>query len=703
MQKSTPETRSGQAGASSNGRVSADQRFTGNRRCPICGGSDDDPRGQDVRCFGFLSTDGKFAHCTRVPSPIKNGAGDTFPHALAGRCPCGVEHGPAEPARDRRTKSKGSGRIVARYAYRDEQGNLLFEVCRFDPKSFRQRRPASGEGWVWSLGDVRRVLYRLPELIANPSATVFIAEGEKAAEALRGAGLVATCSPGGAGKWRLCDSSPLAGRNVVILPDHDQPGRDHAEAVARSLHGVAKSVKVLNLPGLTEKGDPFDWLAAGGSADQLVELASVAPSWEPAVENVQAGGSDGKEIDDDGRAECLPIGPAALSLADLGVTRASSLRGRIRNIEWVWKYRLAKGELALVAGDAGTGKSMLIQSIVATITTGGAWPCGEGVAVVGSALIVSAEDDPETSTIPRLIAMGADLDRVHFDRAALVVPSRDGKPPAVHPMSLGREWHAYWRRKLELTGAAVLVVDPLPSYLGRGVNDAKNIEIRAVLEPFIQEVIRPLGVCMIGNTHLNKATNAKTPLQRITGSVAYGALPRNTHLVTRDPDNPARRVFTQAKCNDSPADLASIAYSIEGATVESETGEPIETACPVFEAESLASFDLGTAVNGGSAEPSRAGRPGLRQAAFAEWLHDHLSGRVGWSALGAIADAAGAAGFLGTQREDKGKLRWSGFTALYRAKDALPNLPESRAGKRIDEERFDGRVHWKLLNADSAF
>ena len=68
----------------------------------------------------------------------------------------------------------------------------------------------------------------------------------------------------------------------------------------------------------------------------------------------------------------------------------------------------------------------------------------------------------------------------------------------------------------------------------------KNAELRAIIEPFIDEVTRPAGVCFVANTHLNKNGDAKTPLHRITGSMAYGALPRNVHLVLRDREKPER-------------------------------------------------------------------------------------------------------------------------------------------------------------------
>ena len=164
-------------------------------------------------------------------------------------------------------------RIVATYNYRDEQGELLFQSVRFEPKGFRQR-VLDTSGTRWNLDGTRRVLYRLPELIqADPKLLVFIVEGEKDVDRLTDAGLIAVCNPGGAGKWRDGYSSYLHGRDCVVLPDNDEAGRRHADQVAKSLTGKAASVRVLELHGLPDKGDVSDYLDSGNSVDALLQLA----------------------------------------------------------------------------------------------------------------------------------------------------------------------------------------------------------------------------------------------------------------------------------------------------------------------------------------------------------------------------------------------------------------------------------------------
>lgn len=181
--------------------------------------------------------------------------------------------------------SKRKPRIVATYPYVDEANQLLKEKLRTQPKGFVQRRPdpAAKDGWSYKLDGVRKVLYRLPGVLAAAQAgqLVYITEGEKAADAVAKLGLSPTCGSDGAGKWAPGYTESLRGAHVVILPDADEPGRKHGELVAKSLHGIAASVKVVLLPGLPEKGDAFDWIAAGGTRESLEALVGETTEWSP--------------------------------------------------------------------------------------------------------------------------------------------------------------------------------------------------------------------------------------------------------------------------------------------------------------------------------------------------------------------------------------------------------------------------------------
>ena len=173
----------------------------------------------------------------------------------------------------------GSRQMVATYNYLDEAGNLLYQVCRFEPKDFRQRRPDGFGGWVWKLGNTQRVLYHLPELLAaDPSEWVFVVEGEKDADKLMSLGLVATTNPGGADKWRDEYSETLAGRRVCVLPDNDTAGKKHAWDIVSSLNGKASEARILELEDLPPKGDISNWLSADHTVEELLTLLKLPPT-----------------------------------------------------------------------------------------------------------------------------------------------------------------------------------------------------------------------------------------------------------------------------------------------------------------------------------------------------------------------------------------------------------------------------------------
>lgn len=183
----------------------------------------------------------------------------------------------------------GAWRVAAAYSYRDQDGEELYQALREErdgDKRFRYRRQVNG-GWDYKLGDVRRVLYGLQRLRqAKPQDVIWIAEGEKCVEALAAWKLVAVSNPGGAGKWRdnLGGVELLAGRHVAILPDNDEPGRNHAIDVATKLLKRAATVRIVELPNLPVKGDVADFAQAGGTKDALLkQLDAAAPLTIPLI------------------------------------------------------------------------------------------------------------------------------------------------------------------------------------------------------------------------------------------------------------------------------------------------------------------------------------------------------------------------------------------------------------------------------------
>lgn len=275
------------------------------------------------------------------------------------------------------SNGKGQRRIVATYDYCDESGTLLYQSVRYEPKGFSQRRPDGKGNWIWGLnageyaqhpdGDwrlvnhktpsnypkqkfarVRRVLYRWSELLeADPTTTVFIVEGEKDVDRLGALGVLATTNAGGAGKWRDEYNETLRGRPVVIPPDNDDPGRGHSETVARSLCGIANSIKIVPLPGLPDKGDVSDWLDAGGTVEQLYEL----------VENTAAYACDSSNAD----AQDTPM-----LLRSFGEFMAAQFAAG-EDIG----FELKRREIGLLASVTNVGKSTLLRNAALALACGG--------------------------------------------------------------------------------------------------------------------------------------------------------------------------------------------------------------------------------------------------------------------------------------------------------------------------------------------
>jgi hypothetical protein len=171
--------------------------------------------------------------------------------------------------------------IAKAKANTDAAGVLIYQVLRLEPKGFRQRRPDGNGGWIWEL-DERRVLYHWSELLKYPNGTVFICEGEKDADRVTALGHCATTVA--AGKWTEECVTALAGRDVIILEDNDDAGRAKALTAAQALRRTAKTIRIVSLPDLTDKGDVSDWLDADlRRAEKLVDLCFDVRVWTPTM------------------------------------------------------------------------------------------------------------------------------------------------------------------------------------------------------------------------------------------------------------------------------------------------------------------------------------------------------------------------------------------------------------------------------------
>ena len=245
--------------------------------CPKCGGKD----------RFYLRVDGSWA-CRQCN---QNGGGDLIDfhkwyHGTDIKGLTKMFSNDWQPAREEKPSKKERlpkaepkpDNLKETYSYKNEQGKELFQVKRYEKagceKTFRQGHFDASGAFVSDMQGVRRALYQLPEVMA--AKEVLLVEGEKDVESLRSHGFVATTSPMGASSWKTEYAESLRGKNVVIIPDNDEPGRKYEQTVTSSLVGEAASVRVVRLPGGVK--DVSDWFDAGGTKEELLKLKEAAIS-----------------------------------------------------------------------------------------------------------------------------------------------------------------------------------------------------------------------------------------------------------------------------------------------------------------------------------------------------------------------------------------------------------------------------------------
>lgn len=252
-----------------------------------------------------------------------------------------------------------------------------------------------------------------------------------------------------------------------------------------------------------------------------------------------------------------------LSTSEAVITRLSEIQ--TEQINWLWPSRIARGKLTLIAGDPGLGKSLLTVAIAATISKGGAWPDDNTAAPIGDVILLSAEDDPADTIRPRLDAAMGDCTRVHILQA-VKDESKDGSQ-VQRMFSLKNDLAVLEQQLSVMSECQLLIVDPVSAYLG-DTDSHNNADVRGVFAPLADLAARH-KIAIIAVSHLNKGIG-NNALYRTTGSLAFVAAARAAHLVTKDNDNPQRRLFLPIK-NNLAKDSAGLAYSI----TEAENGAPL--------------------------------------------------------------------------------------------------------------------------------
>lgn len=476
-----------------------------------------------------------------------------------------------------------NGAELARtFDYLDEEGRLLFQVCRFewpDPKrptgrdkSFRQRKPVEGGGWDWKTAGVRQVPYRLADLreaIADGSV-VFVVEGEKAAEALLAFGVPATTNAMGAGKWPKGLEEHFRNADVVILPDNDEPGRKHRDKVAEALLPVAKRVRVLDLPGLPEKGDVVEWLEAGNDVDRLFDLVATSAR-EP------------------GRAEVFQSRYGALRWEDLDKPGPEH--------EFLISDFLTIGDKSVVGGPSKSGKSFLSIHAGMSVARGThffgrptkrglvVYQAGEGARGIKKRLRAYRKhfDVPAGERVPFVLLQSAiDLYRPDGDTGPLIEEIR--AITALYPDDPLR----------------LVVIDTLATATG-GADENSGRDMGAVMQN-IGRINAELNAHVMLVHHMNAGGT------KLRGHTSIYANVDQVALVTRDDKTKIRTVVLDKQKDDEDG----IRFRFELLSVpigEREDGRPL-TSCVVVDlgekAEHLAKRAEGFKLEAHEIEPFRA-------------------------------------------------------------------------------------------------
>jgi len=212
-------------------------------------------------------------------------------------------------------------------------------------------------------------------------------------------------------------------------------------------------------------------------------------------------------------------------------------------VRWLWPGWLALGKLHVIAGAPGAGKTTIAMSLAATVTRGGLWPDGARCPALGRVVVWSGEDDPSDTLVPRLIAAGVDRSRVSFVESV----RENGKTRSFDPATDIEPL----REAIERSGGAdLIIIDPIVSAVAG--DSHKNSEVRRALQP-LADLASGLRAALVGITHFSKATAGRNPVERLSGSLAFGAVARIVMIAAKKEANEEainyERIFCRGKSN----------------------------------------------------------------------------------------------------------------------------------------------------------
>ena len=414
-------------------------------------------------------------------------------------------------------------KITATYDYRDEHGKLLFQVLRFEPKDFRQRRPLTehptrSEDWEWKLGETRRVLYRLPELLAMADP-VLLVEGEKDVDRLLTLGITATTNPHGAGKWKPEYTAALTGRHVVLIPDNDPAGKQHAQQVITSLLPITKRLDVVSLSTYKDVSE-FLTDSVEDPATNLRRLIAGAVTL-PKSEITQG---------------TLLIGENGINPGLIHLDTVVPIP-----IRWLWPGYIPRGKITLIDGDPGLGKSLLTLDLAARVSTGRSFPDGKP-SEKGGVVILTMEDSLADTVVPRLNAAGGS----NLVKIVALQTVKDQKLGERFPILTDIP---ALKQAVKEVDARLVIFDPLMAYLAPKTDYFKDQDIRQQFAP-LARFAEEMDLAILVVRHLTKGGGAA--IYRGQGSIGITGAARCVLLVAKDPENELHRVLAGIKNNLAP-------------------------------------------------------------------------------------------------------------------------------------------------------
>jgi hypothetical protein len=358
---------------------------------------------------------------------------------------------------------------------------------------------------------------------------------------------------------------------------------------------------------------------------------------------------------------------------ELDIIRADEVK--LEKIDWLWPGRFALGKLGLLAGMPERGKGLLFADMISRITRGAPWPCDEGTAPTGDCVLVQHEDAAGDTVVPRLIAAGADLKRVHI---LTMVKKVDGSDKRIFSLA---DLPMLYQRLEGLNNPQFVGIDPLGSYTGK-INAAAGNEVRSTLIPLL-EMLKQFHISGIGVLHFNKKVDVDNPVLRVADSIAFTAMSRHTFVVTDDPEN-GRRLLIKGKNNLAP-DIKALSYHIEtthGGT-DHRDGSEIKAPRVIWGHEHVEI----SAAQAMQAENSGAAAHNPRKEAIDFILQTLVdNGPTTADDLGEVAKAEGISN--ATLRRAKGQLKKEG--KIERVKDGLtgPWIWKLTQGEKANVEEF---------------